>query len=93
LQALPNTFVTAIDAARIESGWAVRADVAAPKVLDPSDVHSIEERTAKRVGESVVLTVRARTDVLVTGNRYEAVGDVRSPGDPDRAPTSAPRSP
>jgi uncharacterized hydrophobic protein (TIGR00271 family) len=93
LQALPNTFVTAIDAARAESGWAVRADIAAPKVLAPSDVHGIEERAAKVVGEPVVLTVRAQTDVLVTGNRYEAVGDVSTSGDADGAPTPQPRSP
>jgi uncharacterized hydrophobic protein (TIGR00271 family) len=93
LQALPNTFVTAIDAARAESGWAVRADVAAPRVLAPTDVHAIEERVAKVVGEPVVLTVRARTDVLVTGNRYEAIGGVRSSEDPDGMPTTAPGSP
>jgi uncharacterized hydrophobic protein (TIGR00271 family) len=93
LQALPNTFVTAIDAARAEPGWAVRADVSAPKIPAPSEVRGIEERTAKVVGEPVALTVRARTDVLVTGSRYEAVGDVRSSEDSDGTPTLAPRSP
>jgi hypothetical protein len=93
LQALPNTFVTAIDAAHEESGWAVRADVSAPRVPVPSEMRGIEERTAKVVGEPVALTVRARTDVLVTGSRYEAVGDVRSSEDPDGAPTPEPRSP
>jgi len=53
LQSLPNTFVTAIDAVRQESGWSVRADVVAPRVLAPNDVHSVEERTAKAIGESV----------------------------------------
>jgi hypothetical protein len=59
----------------------------------PSEVRGIEERTAKVVGEPVALTVRARTDVLVTGTRYEAVGDVRSSEDPDGTPTPQPRSP
>ena len=36
----------------------------------PSDVRGVEERTAKTVGEPVDLSVRARTDVLVTGKRY-----------------------
>jgi hypothetical protein len=93
LQALPNTFVTAIDAARAESGWTVRADVSAPKVPAPSEVRGIEDRIAKVVGGPVSLTVRARTDVLVTGTRYEAVGDVRSSEDPDGTPTPQPRSP
>jgi hypothetical protein len=90
LQSLPNTFVTAIDAARAESSWAVRADVSAPKVPAPGDVHGIEERAAKAVGEPVELTVRARTDVLVTGNRYEPVGDVRASQEADG--TLAPHS-
>jgi hypothetical protein len=46
LQSTPNTFVTAVDAVRSGSGWAVRADVVAPRVLAPSDVHSAEERIA-----------------------------------------------
>jgi uncharacterized hydrophobic protein (TIGR00271 family) len=91
LQSLPNTFVTAIDAVPSQSGWAVRTDVASPRVLAPGDVRGVEERTAKVIGEPVELTVRARTDVLVTGKQYQAVGDVRLPGEDDGAP--APRSP
>jgi uncharacterized hydrophobic protein (TIGR00271 family) len=87
LQSLPNTFVTAVDAVRRESGWAVRAEVAAPRVLAPDDVRKVEERTAKAIGESVDLSVRARTDVLVTEKQYQAVGDVRLPEQGDGAPT------
>ncbi len=93
LQSLPNTFVTAIDAARRDSGWAVRAEVAAPRVLAPNDVHNVEDRTAKTIGESVDLEVRARTDVLVTGERYQAVGDVQLPEENNGAPTPEARSP
>ena len=93
LQSLPNTFVTAIDAMRQQSGWAVRAEVVAPRVLGPSDVHGVEERTAKAVGASVDLTVRARTDVLVTGKQYQAVGEVRLPEEGNGAPTPEARSP
>ena len=46
LQGLPDTFVTAIDAVRQDSGWAVRAEVVGPRVLAPGDVHTVEERTA-----------------------------------------------
>jgi len=93
LQSLPNTFVTAIDAVRREPGWAVRAEVVAPRVPAPNDVRSIEERTAKTIGESVDLEVRARTDVLVTGKEYQAVGDVHLPEEGDGAPTPEARSP
>ena len=86
LRSLPNTFVTAIDAIRQEPGWAVRADVVAPRLLTPDDVHNVEEHTAKAVGEPVELTVRASTDVLVTRKRYEAVGDVAPPEESNAAP-------
>jgi len=76
LQNLPNTFVTAIDAVPLESGWAVRADVVAPRVPAPSDVHNVEARAGSAIKEPVELTVRARTDVLVTGTQYKAAGDV-----------------
>jgi hypothetical protein len=93
LQSLANTFVTAIDAVHTESGWAVRADVAAPLVLTPGDVRAVEERAAKAVGEPVELTVRARTDVLVTGKKYQAVGDARLTENADPTPTPESRSP
>lgn len=93
LENLPNTFITAIDAVRRESGWAVRAEVVSPRVLSPNEVHSIEERTAKAIGESVDLSVRARTDVLVTGKQYQAVGDVRLPEEGDGVPPPEARSP
>jgi hypothetical protein len=93
LQSLPNTLVTAIDAVRGESGWAVRADVAAPRVLGTNDVRNVEERAAKAMGESVDLTVRARTDVLVTGKKYQAVGDVRLSEEGNGVPTPEARSP
>jgi hypothetical protein len=83
LQGLPNTFVTAIDAVPGESGWAVRAEVASPRIPAPSDVHGVEERAAKTLGEPVNLQVRARTDVLVTDTQYQAVGDVRLPEEDD----------
>jgi len=93
LQSVPNTFVTAIDAAHRESGWAVRAEVVGPRVLAPNEVHSIEEQTAKAVGASVDLSVRARTDVLVTDKQYQAVGDVRLPEEGEAAVTPEERSP
>src|SRR5262249_17981002 len=43
LQALPNIFVTAIDAIRGERGWVVRADVAGPRVPAPNEVLGVEQ--------------------------------------------------
>jgi uncharacterized hydrophobic protein (TIGR00271 family) len=77
LEKLPDTFVTAIDAVRRPSGWAVRAEVVAPRVLAPADVHAVEERASKAVEEAVTLTVRARAEVLVTARDYQAIGAPR----------------
>ena len=87
LQDLPNTFVTAIDAVHRPSGWVVRADVVAPRVLAPNDVRSVEQSAGKATKEAVELTVRSRTDVLVTGKHYRAAGDVRAT---TRAPEEQP---
>ncbi|TMA94963.1 MAG: DUF389 domain-containing protein [Deltaproteobacteria bacterium] len=91
LQALPDTFVTAIDAVYRDPGWAVRAEVVAPRVLAPGDVHAVEERVRNAVNESVDVTVRARTDVLVTGKQYQAAGAATPTPQEDPAPT--PESP
>jgi uncharacterized hydrophobic protein (TIGR00271 family) len=93
LQSLPNKFVTAIDAVHGDSGWAVRAEVVGPRVLAPNEVRSVEERAAKSVGEPVDVSVRSRADVLVTGTQYQAVGDVRLPGEDGAAPTPEAGSP
>jgi uncharacterized hydrophobic protein (TIGR00271 family) len=78
IQAVPNLFVTAIDAVRAGSGWSVRAEVVAPRVPTPEEVRAVEQGTAQSLGESVAISLRARAEVVVTGKRYEALGDVRS---------------
>jgi hypothetical protein len=77
LEGLPNTFVTSIDAVQRESGWAVRADVVAPRVPAPGEVHDVEERARKMVDAPTEVTVRARTDVLVTDKEYRPAGEVQ----------------
>jgi hypothetical protein len=74
LQAIPNLFVTAVDAIPRQPGWAVRAEVVAPRVPAPEEIRQIEQDSAKRVGEPIELSVRVRTDMVVTGTRYRAVG-------------------
>ncbi len=80
LEGVPDMFVTAIDAVRREPGWHVRAEVAAPRVPAPKEVRSVEQAAAKQLGESVELTLRARTDVVVTGTQYRAVDRLRARG-------------
>jgi hypothetical protein len=75
LQSLPNTFVTSIDAVHREAGWAVRTEVVGPRVPATNEVRDIEERSAKVVGEPVSLLAAARTEILVTGTRYQTIGE------------------
>jgi hypothetical protein len=77
-------FVTAIDAARRAPGWQVRAEVVAPRVPEPSEIHGVEQASANLLGESVELMVRARTDVVVTGSQYRAVEQLRAQEEDDR---------
>jgi len=93
LQSLPNTFVTAIDAVRRDAGWAVRAEIVSPRVPAPNEIRGVEERSAKRVDAAVNLSVRARTEVLVTGTQYQALGDVRVSEEGEAQPTPEERTP
>ncbi|MFN8643198.1 MAG: hypothetical protein U0802_16635 [Candidatus Binatia bacterium] len=78
LEALPNTFAPAVDAARREGRWVVRAEVVGARVPPPADVRAVETRSAAALGEPVQLTVWARTELQVTDERYAPVGDARS---------------
>jgi uncharacterized hydrophobic protein (TIGR00271 family) len=77
LEALPNLFVTAIDAVRAGSGWGVRAEAVGPRVPTPAEIRDVEKRAGKSLGEPVQLSVRAQVDVMVTGGGYAAIGDPR----------------
>jgi uncharacterized hydrophobic protein (TIGR00271 family) len=86
LEALPSTFVVAIDAIDDDSGgsggsgasgWIVRADVAAARVLSPSEVRGVEETASKAVGKPVEVTVRSGSDLLVTGEQYRPTTEVK----------------
>lgn len=80
LQGEPNTFVTAIDAIRRVSRWRVRAEVVAPRVPTPAEIDGVERAAARTLGEPVELTVRARTEVVVTRAVYHAVGQLPARG-------------
>jgi uncharacterized hydrophobic protein (TIGR00271 family) len=74
IQALPELFVTALDAVRAGSGWAVRAEVVGPRIPTPAEVRAVEKVAGRMLGEPVTLSVRASTDIVVTGTRYEPLG-------------------
>jgi hypothetical protein len=84
LHAVANLFVTAIDAVRRAPGWQVRAEVVAPQVPTPAEIRSAEQAAAKLLGEAVELTVRARTEVVITGSRYRSVEQLRGQEEEDR---------
>jgi len=86
IEAVPNLFVAALDAVRRDGAWTVRAEVVGPRVPAPEEVRVIEERSAKAAGAPVKLSVWARVELQVTGDRYEPLGDRRAP-----AKTEAPR--
>lgn len=75
---MTNVFVTAIDAIRRAPGWTVRAEVVTPRVPAPDEIRRIEQDSAKVIGAAVELTVRARTDVVVTGTQYRTVEQLRA---------------
>jgi len=81
LQDLPNLFVTAIDAVHRETGWMVRAEVVGPYVPAPRDIRGVEQGVTKAIGDSVALTVRARTEVVVTGTQYRSVEQLPAEGE------------
>jgi len=66
-------FVTNLDAVKHASAWRIRAEVVGPKVPTPVQVKKIEAALAREAGSPVELSLWARTDVIVTGTRYQAV--------------------
>jgi len=90
LGALPSTFVSAVDAVRSDDGWSVRAEVAGPKALAPDDVRKAEQRVGSAAGTKVALSVRTRTDLLVTGTGYEPLSHSQRAEPPRGTPAPPP---
>jgi uncharacterized hydrophobic protein (TIGR00271 family) len=87
IEKLPNLFVTSIDAVNNLQNWEVRAEVVGPRVLSPKEVQTIEKALFNLVGQPIQLTVWARTDVIVTGERYSSVQGYREATAPQQPPT------
>ena len=73
IEQIPNLFVINIDAATSEAGWAVRAEVVGPRVPSPAEVRTLETTLQKLAGQPVMVSLWARTEVVVTGQRYSSV--------------------
>jgi len=66
-------FVTNVDAVKRDARWIVRAEVVGPRVPTPLQVKAIETVLTKQAASPLELSLWARTDVVVTGARYQAV--------------------
>ncbi len=66
-------FVTSIDALKQRSHWDVRAEVAGPGVPKPDQIKAVEATLTRALGSPVKLTLWARSEVVVTAERYASV--------------------
>lgn len=85
----PSTALVRISFSRGKDGMEVLSEVRTPRVIQPERVKEIQDALSSSLGESV----RMRTDVLVTGQRYHAVGDARLAEEGEANATSDVRSP
>jgi hypothetical protein len=74
LEAVPQLFVTAIDAVKAGPGWSVRAEALAPRMPTPAEVRSAEKQAGDALGEPVAVSLLARLELVVSGSRYERIG-------------------
>jgi uncharacterized hydrophobic protein (TIGR00271 family) len=71
---IKNMFVTAVDAMRKDDGWAVRAQVYGPRVLSPTEVKAVENKSTQVAGQPVKLDVWSHTELVVTSKEYIPLG-------------------
>ncbi len=86
LQAVPNTFVTAVDAIeRDEEGkqrWIVRAEAVGVRALTPAEIVKAERSSSAAAGAAIELSVRTRLDLTVTSGGYAPLGGEVAAGTP-----------
>jgi hypothetical protein len=90
IEQTPNLFVINIDAAKSEAGWAVRAEVVGPRVPSPAEVHTLETTLQKLAGQPVMVSLWARTEVVVTGQRYTSVKEYAEAASSKNTPATVP---
>lgn len=69
----PDLFVSSIDALKDGDHWVVRAEVTGRSLPGPELVKRVESVLAGEIGSPVELTLWARTEVVVTDERYDSV--------------------
>ncbi len=70
VEALPDTFVTALDVIRDGEGFVARAEITGTRLVTPEQIRDIEARVAVSAGAPVRLSAWSRTDLMVTDSRY-----------------------
>jgi hypothetical protein len=70
IEKIPNLLVPNADAVKGAHGWVVRAEVVGSRVIDPKEVQAVEKALLNAVKQPVELTIWARSDLIVTGQRY-----------------------
>jgi hypothetical protein len=90
IEQIPNLFVINIDAAKSEAGWAVRAEVVGPRVPSPAEVRTLETTLQKLAGQPVTVSLWARTEVVVTGQRYSSVKEQTEAASSTNIPAAVP---
>jgi uncharacterized hydrophobic protein (TIGR00271 family) len=74
LEAMPQLFVTALDAVSAERGWKVRAEAFGARMPTPNEVHAAEEQAGAELGEPIAISLLTRLELVVSGSRYEGFG-------------------
>jgi uncharacterized hydrophobic protein (TIGR00271 family) len=93
IEQIPNLFVINIDAAKSEADWAVRAEVVGPRVPSPAEVRTLETTLQKLAGQPVTVSLWARTEVVVTGQRYTSVKEQAEAAASKNTPAAVPPAP
>jgi uncharacterized hydrophobic protein (TIGR00271 family) len=93
IEQIPNLFVINIDAAKSEAGWGVRAEVVGPRVPSPAEVRTLETTLQKMAGQPVTVSLWARTEVVVTGQRYSSVKEQAEAASSKNTPAAVPPAP
>jgi uncharacterized hydrophobic protein (TIGR00271 family) len=93
IEQIPNLFVINIDAAKSEAGWGVRAEVVGPRVPSPAEVRTLETTLRKLAGQPVTVSLWARTEVVVTGQRYSSVKEQAEAASSKNTPAAVPPAP
>jgi uncharacterized hydrophobic protein (TIGR00271 family) len=93
IEQIPNLFVLNIDAAKSETGWVIRAEVVGPRVPSPAEVRTLETKLQKLAGQPVLMSLWARTEVVVTGQRYSSVKEQAEAAANKDTPATVPPAP